>query len=59
MDVLIKKGNLVDRRIKVQTVESEAVCVLSKPVEAQRDQSFGYLSGMSHILMLVSFELFL
>ena len=59
MDVLSKKGNLIDRRIEVQTVKSKAACVLSKPVEAQRDQSFEYLSGMSHILMLVLFELFL
>ena len=59
MDVLSKKGNLVDRRIEVQTVRSKATCVFSKPVEAQRDQSFEYLSGMSHILMLVPFELFL
>ena len=57
MDVLIKKINLIDKRIEVQIVKSEAACVLSKLVEAQRDQSFEYLSGMSHILMLVPFSI--
>lgn len=49
MNVLNKKGNSVERRIELQTVERKVACALSKPVEAQRDQSFGDLSGMSHI----------
>ena len=49
LNVFNKKGNSFDRRIEVQTVERKDTCVWSKPDEAQRDQSFGDLSGMSHI----------